>query len=374
MRAVHWDSDADVVATLVDNALDARATTTHVNFLGGDFVDGIVVSDNGVGMKPDDATAAVSWGQQAPDSPDKSLGGLPRIGKFGMGLPLAGCAMGLTLRVFTRTSTDHDFSETVVQSPHEDVTTHSQRPLPSWLTTAVPSLVRPDVATIVVLHNLDRVRWRGLSQAIVSCVNRLGIIYGGRLFDAEVYIENQRVLPLDPLFTVEGARDVEIAGAGKFRFPPVQNLSVQDPSAADLRHGASVRLSVAGDEAWSSSDPSLDVALERRRRVRETHNGVFLTRDGRFVATKSFDCFDKGFDPRVAIHVDLSSSMDDLVGLDFRRQDLSRTEVLEALLHQYQVPEFYRDVVDRTRRGDNSFPRLRTYGGRFRIPRDAERD
>ncbi|MFB8736350.1 ATP-binding protein [Bacillus sp. SL00103] len=86
------------MADLVDNSLDAKASTIKINFTYNDTNGMITINDNGFGMTEDMLQIAMSIGSKDPREHRRAN----ELGRFGMGLKTASFSLGKRLSVLTK--------------------------------------------------------------------------------------------------------------------------------------------------------------------------------------------------------------------------------------------------------------------------------
>lgn len=181
MRDSGYKSTTHALAELVDNSIEARATTIEI--IGVSRVDPstqrkalveLAVLDNGTGMDKDTLRRSLRYGDGTRESRDG-------IGRFGLGLPNSSMSQatrvdvwswqsGPTNALHTHLSID-DVKNHVLEIPEPQV-----QPLPRVYLEG-STQVFDDSGTLVVWSDLDRVEWRRAATTFKHTEALLGRIY-----------------------------------------------------------------------------------------------------------------------------------------------------------------------------------------------------
>lgn len=97
LRSIGYNAST-AIADLVDNSLDAKASTIKVNFTYNDTDGMITINDNGLGMTEYMLQIAMSIGSKDPRERRRTN----ELGRFGMGLKTASFSLGKRLSVLTK--------------------------------------------------------------------------------------------------------------------------------------------------------------------------------------------------------------------------------------------------------------------------------
>lgn len=139
------------LADIIDNSIDAFATSINLQFEYGDGDGYILIQDNGVGMNDTELEIAMTIGSKDPRDPRNKN----ELGRFGMGLKTASFSLGKRLSVISKKNGvisercwDLDFvSENNKWYMHEEV--------PKSILDKLPNIV-DESGTIVYIDKLDR--------------------------------------------------------------------------------------------------------------------------------------------------------------------------------------------------------------------------
>ena len=221
MRDSRYRNTAYALAELIDNSIDAKAK--HVDIICYEEqepvqvrvrwrLQQIAVLDDGHGMTRETLVQALRFG-------GRQVGGIRRIGKYGMGLPTASVSTSRRVDVWTW-QTDianpwHSYIDvdSIEQNAVDSVPAPDHQPIPDWYIehSTDPGFYKKQ-GTLIVWSNLDRVTEK--SETIFNRIEReIGKIYRHFIDDGDVIIyassfregmilpENQRTIRVnDPLY------------------------------------------------------------------------------------------------------------------------------------------------------------------------------
>jgi hypothetical protein len=201
---------AAAVADLIDNSIEARASTVRVDVVWDGENSHVLIADNGKGMSPSQLREALRYGaERAYDTDD--------LGKFGLGLKTASTSQCSRLTVASRQSElKADISAYRWDLDHVGATNRWEilpiRPLE--LPEAVVQHLKETTGTVVIWEKLDRIlnyknpdgevarkqlhqMCRELEEHLAMVFHRFlaGQVRGKRL---AIYLNNNKVMPWDP--------------------------------------------------------------------------------------------------------------------------------------------------------------------------------
>jgi len=280
-RQSGYKDTARAAREIVDNALEAGAKrvwialdrvagTERKKGQSKERVSAVAFIDDGPGMLPAMARFALTWGggthAEAPEG----------IGKFGFGLPNASINQTRRVSVYTKTegpgpwvkatldiNTVDEYGLVTVEAPVEaDPPSFVQKFLRRQGVTLV-------AGTVVVWEQPDRLSWSRATMLKEHLKHDFGVVYRYLLHRAEIYIEDDRVSPVDPLFLMP---------EGLFYLPPEQG---------GARLALEKKIVVAFQREPDSGTPHLDYldtaeAIAEARAEPGTHVGIIVVKIGRF--------------------------------------------------------------------------------------------
>ena len=245
---------AAAVADLIDNSIEAKASTVRVNVEWDGAASIVMIADNGEGMSPEQLREALRFGSER-DYDDADLG------KFGLGLKTASLSQCLRVTVATRRNPNRaDISSYCWDVEHVEAT--NRWVILSINTSELPSQARlhlkETTGTVVIWERLDRVlgykypdgenarknlltMTRELEDHAAMVFHRFlaGEVRGKRL---AIYVNENKVVPWDPFaraesntkpleskaFQVDGANGKASVVVEPFVLPPEAMFSTKE--------------------------------------------------------------------------------------------------------------------------------------------------
>ncbi len=209
---------------IVDNSFEAGANEVHVVFKRPadksrkkgqrrDAVTSIAFIDDGPGMLPRMARFALSWSGGARFETPTG------IGRFGFGLPNASINQTRRVEVYTRTNANDPWLRATLDiSPEKlsddkyktgvvTVDEPEEADLPEFVTEYLGSKkLDLQTGTVVVWVKPDRLTARSGASLRKLLLDDFGVVYRYLLPQFSLFVDGQRVEPLDPLFLTPDAR------------------------------------------------------------------------------------------------------------------------------------------------------------------------
>src|SRR5882672_7511310 len=153
-----YKSTSSAIAELVDNALQAGATTIAVRIVAVDESQAcpiaISVSDNGCGMSPETLRQALRFGGSSRFNDRKGLG------RYGMGLPNASLSQAKKVALYSWQSSGRAYSTYL---DVEEIASSQMTQVPAPAVAKIPQWVKPQrtaSGTVVVWESCDRLDHR----------------------------------------------------------------------------------------------------------------------------------------------------------------------------------------------------------------------
>ena len=215
-RRSGYRNTASAAREIVDNAIEAGAKRIDIVFerptqlkahQRHESISAVAFIDNGSGMLPKMARYALSWG--AGTHFDES----DFIGKFGFGLPNASINQTQLVEVYTKTADATAITratldiQRVKQFDATKIGPTEECDLPPFVQRHLENKsLSFDHGTVVVWVKPDRLSYRTPANMREHLVDDFGVTYRYLLRDIELYVENTRVEPIDPLFLDPQAR------------------------------------------------------------------------------------------------------------------------------------------------------------------------
>ncbi len=344
MRAVRYEDEGHAAGDIIDNAIEAGATQVHIAFrTEGTTIKEIAFIDDGSGIDRDFLPHATKWGGSSNE------GRRNTFGRFGFGLPSASVNRGTRFSVYSRVDGDEPFTAVTVDLKTLKVDGQvvslpdpAEQDLPDWIAEYIESddsdvsVVEGSldaVRTVVVWADLDRLNWKHRQQATARFREHLGITYSGWLDVCRLVVDHQLVEPVDVLFTTPGYRYFDIPG-----FPtaePQQSIRFDAEDADGAKHEVTVRfsyLSVDAHDALAATGGK-GAPKKARQAIRKAYNGVFVTRNGRFIeVAKPGEIQWSVYARQVGMALDFPPELDEWFGVTPDKQTIVFTDRVTAML------------------------------------------
>jgi hypothetical protein len=293
-RQSGYKDTARAAREIVDNAIEAGAKNVWIALdrvtegerkkgQSKERVSAIAFIDDGPGMLPDMARFALTWGGGThADAPEG-------IGKFGFGLPNASINQTRRVSVYTKTADADGWVKATldINAVDEYGLVTVDAPIAAEVPDFVQKFLRRNrvtlsSGTVVVWEQPDRLSWSRATMLKEHLKHDFGVVYrymldtsgsgaseGPRRHRAAVYIEDDRVGPVDPLFLMP---------EGMFYVPPEQGGAIK---------ALEKKIVVALRREPGSGTPHLDYletadAVAEARAEPGTHVGIIVVKIGRF--------------------------------------------------------------------------------------------
>jgi hypothetical protein len=325
-RASGYRHTAAAARELIDNALEAKATRIDVAFdrpkelkahQRADTISSVAFIDNGAGMLPEMARYALSWGAGT-HFDDPSF-----IGRFGFGLPNASINQTEIVEVYTKTVDAKAITKAWLDI--NEMGEFEIQSIPEPREEALPDFVRRhldrqglrfDHGTVVVWRQPDRLSYRTGAAMREHLVDDFGVTYRYLLDRFELYVENTKVGPVDPLFLDDRSRyfvPAEKGGAilsfeatfavkyfkdketGAAHLRLVEEAAELNPNDVDLLATGGIHVRVARFPKDFAVDPGrkgkIETDAHRRFEIRKSKRGMSFVRSQREIDT--IDVFPK---------------------------------------------------------------------------------
>jgi hypothetical protein len=344
MRSVRYKDEGHAAGDIVDNAIEAGATQVHLAFrTEGAAIKEIAFIDDGSGIDPEFLPHATKWGGSSNE------GRRNTFGRFGFGLPSASVNRGTRFSVYSRVDAGEPFTAVTVDLKTLKVDGQvvslpapTEQDLPDWIPEFVEDTSADTVAfdggldavrTVVVWSDLDRLAWKNRQQATARFREHLGITYAGWLDVCRLVVDHQLVEPVDVLFTTPGYRYFDIPGFPKAESQQSIRFDAEDADGA--KHEVTVRFSYLSVDAHDALAPTGGKGAPKkvRQSIRKSYNGVFVTRNERFIeVAQPADIQWNVYARQVGVALDFPPELDELFGVTPDKQTIVFTDRLTAML------------------------------------------
>jgi Histidine kinase-, DNA gyrase B-, and HSP90-like ATPase len=308
IRDVGYRSASHALAELVDNAIQAKATTVTVSVKSSNRANPIEVfiEDDGEGMSPETLALSVGFGGSTRFDDRTSLG------RFGMGLP---CAALSCSRSFEVASWQNFQSHSVFLDVDERRSDFRQ----SITTQRSPRKATTKSGTRIALTECDRIGYRRAGAFAKKIAGDLGRIFRRYIADGlSILVNGERVEAIDHL---------QLTGGIARQFG--SELEYDVPTTAGTG-----RISIRFSELWT---PELLTADSQRKRDLGIINAkqVSILRAGREICNGWYFMGSKrreNYDDWWRCEIDFHPSLDEAFGVNFAKQSISPSEELVRML------------------------------------------
>jgi hypothetical protein len=296
IRDIGYRHTGTALAELIDNADQAGATNVHVIF-GSDGANSdkkptqVAVIDDGHGMIPEMTRVAMTWGGTDRENDRRGFG------RFGYGLPSAAVSIGRRYTVYSLVEEGKLHAVTVdlddieagaYMSPAGDIV------VPSAKLAKLPAFVERHIArnfpgrwahgTVVVIEKIDRLRWKTAGALEEHLLRHFGVTYHKMRQRLDIWVNDTRCEPIDPLFLSEGCRWFDLDEQRAEALDP-RIIDVRDPHTREIVGQIRVRYSYMpfGFGAVDKDKDALGGNQNPRYAVMRDYNGLIISRMGRVI-------------------------------------------------------------------------------------------
>ncbi|HEV2804768.1 MAG TPA: ATP-binding protein [Chthoniobacterales bacterium] len=373
MRDSGYKSTATAIDEFIDNSIQAQATRIDVAVRSDNpqgkqqDIGDIAVIDDGHGMEPAMIRAAVLWGGT------HRRGDRSGFGRFGFGLPSAAVSITEHYEIYSKLEGRQWHRVAVdLRSIVSGQLTDRQGMViaPKAEPTQLPEFVKAylgqrslDHGTVIVLAAPDRLStgFRKPQNFHKHLAKHIGLVYRGLLNRTSMFVNNQRVVAVDPLFLDPNALFYDVGNGviAEGREPLAFAVKTRD----DNEGGVRVRMSYMPPNFQNGPD----VKENERMPIMKANNALFIvTRAGRQIDLVTRPEFPKDDDNRIAlqnydrnwaIELDFDPLLDEEFGITVNKQQVSISDRMWEILANQGLPQIikkdfkkrFRDAKDETK-------------------------
>jgi Histidine kinase-, DNA gyrase B-, and HSP90-like ATPase len=337
MRELGYKNPAWALCELIDNSIQASASLVAVRlgFEGSNRSKPsmLAVIDNGVGMIPDMISFAVRWG--GTDREDDRTG----FGRFGYGLPSACVSLAKRYTVYSKVkggewhSVTIDLDQLSAVASDIDAVEKSLKPKqakpPQFATDKGDGLhpAKFESGTIIVLEDLDRLKrtdgWIMANKLAAKLMQHFGVIYRHSLPSPKIFVDDQAVQAVDPLFLMEHGR---FFAETPVRAEKIETRAFEVETPTGRKGRVKVRASFLPVN-FQLADPKSERKGKKNARfeVMRDSNGLLICRAGRQIDCISprehFTKFQSN-DVHLKIEIDFDPELDEAFGVTTSKQQI----------------------------------------------------
>lgn len=335
IREIGYKHTGTALDEQIDNAYQAGAEAVHVVFgyngsKSRSKPSQMAVLDIGHGMENDMIRAAVTWGGTHREN-DRS-----GFGRYGYGLPTSAISQGTCYTVYSKIEGGEIWAvtidlEEIGRGTYTD--TNGLVVVPRARKAKLPQFVADYIdeklegqwphGTIVVMDRLDKIDRTTTSGLHSFLMEHFGITYHKLRGDFEIYVNGDRVEPIDPLFLTPGYRYYDLDEQRAEALEPIV-IDVKDAKTREIKGKITVRMSVM-PPAFGSIDKRKDAIggnANPRYKILRDYNGFIFSRNGRIidVVTRNPLTSFMNYDRFIKIEVDFPAELDEYFNIPTSKQ------------------------------------------------------
>ena len=350
IRDIGYKSTGTALDELIDNARQAGAANAHVVFgYDGSRSDKkpseIIIIDDGHGMEADMIRASVTWGGTHREG-DRS-----GFGRYGYGLPSACVSTGRRYTVYSRQDGGSWQSVTIdidAISEGEYTTPDGDIVVPEAVKAKLPRSAEEHIkkhfaggalasGTVVVIEKLDKVTWKTAGSLQENLLRHFGVVYHRMRADLDIWVNDKRVEPIDPLFVTPGYRWYDLDEDRAQALDPIV-IDVRNPETREVEGQMTVRLAYM-PPTFGAIDKTQDAAgknQNERFAVMKDYNGFIFARMGRIidVITKNDVTTFQNNDRYIKIEIDFPALLDEEFNVTTSKQQVVPSDRMWDILRQ----------------------------------------
>lgn len=353
IRDIGYKSTGTALDELIDNAKQAGATSVHVVFgYDGSRSDKkpseIFIIDDGHGMEADMIRASMTWGGTHREG-DRS-----GFGRYGYGLPSACVSTGRRYTVYSRQEGSNWQSVTIdidAISEGEYTTSDGDIVVPEAVKAKLPRAVEEHIkkhfsagalasGTVVAIEKLDKVTWKTTGSLQENLLRHFGVVYHRMRADLDIWVNDKRVEPIDPLFVTPGYRWYDLDEDRAQALDPIV-IDVRSPDTREVEGQITVRLAYL-PPSFGAIDKMRDAEgsnQNERFAVLKDYNGFIFSRMGRVidVITKNNLTTFQNNDRYIKIEIDFPALLDEEFNVTTSKQQIVPSDRMWDILRQNSV-------------------------------------
>lgn len=357
IRDIGYKSTGTALDELIDNAHQAGAENVHIVFgyegtSSAKKPSEIAVIDNGHGMIPDMIRAAVTWGGTHREN-DRS-----GFGRYGYGLPSSCIGTGRCYTVYSRTEVGDFWAVTIdLDEISDGKCTNSEGDIvvPEPVKSPLPRFVTDHLSkhylngadgcrTVIVIEELDKVTWKTAGSLQENLLRHFGVVYHRMRATLDIWVNDKRVEPIDPLFTTAGYRWHDLDEDRAIALDPI-TIDVKNQETKEVEGRITVRFAYL-PVTFASKDKShraFRKNANERFSVMKDYNGIIFSRMGRIIDLVSkidnehYQTTIQNNDRYCKIEVDFSAVLDEEFNVTTSKQQIVPSSRIWAVLKEAGV-------------------------------------
>lgn len=365
IRDLGYKSTATALDEQIDNADQADAKHVHVFWEDVAKPTWIAVADDGHGMEPAMIRLAVIWGGTHRE--DNREG----FGRYGYGLPSSSVSVGRRFTVYSWTEESPCHAVTIDLDDME-ASAYSkghQIVIPEPVPAALPLHVHAQLkegdggkaydekhGTVVVIEKVDRLSWRTGTGLKRNLLEHFGLVYRGYLRSLDIFVQGDRVIPVDPLFLMEDGRFYDLDDDRAEALPP-QTIKVKTDKHGVVDVG--VRYSYMPPRFLGVDKDKERGKNNERFPIRADNNGIIILRNHRQIdvvpSKRGIFAFNND-DRYVGVEVDFPAALDEEFSITTSKQQVALSDRIWDIL---KAEGIFHAITQMRKRYDEDKKRLR---------------
>ena len=372
MRDSGYRSTGTAIDEFIDNAMQAQAgridVVYEVNNPEGNKqeIEEIAIIDDGHGMEPDMIRAAVLWGGT------HRVNDRTGFGRYGFGLPSAAVSIAKRYEVYSMTN-GFDWHRVMIDLPGICSGKYTNERgivvAPAAVEAQLPEFVKKHLGkrvlthgTVILLKNPDRLTtgFRKPNGFHKSVMQHLGLVYRHVLRSCAVYVNGEKVQPVDPLFLDAAARFYDV-GNGVFA-EAREELLCEVKSLNGQIGRVKFRFSCMPPEFQVSCIDGKKTSKTERLKIMTENQAYFIVcRAGRQIdlvqkAHFAKDAYNKllvNYDRNWAVELDFEPILDEDFGITVNKQQVMISERMWAILDDQGVGQMVKALWEEVNKARN---------------------
>lgn len=353
IRDIGYKHTGTALDELIDNAAQAGAENIHVVF-GYEGANSdkkpaqIAVIDDGCGMIPEMIRVAILWG--GTDRENDRTG----FGRFGYGMPSSCVSQGRRFEVYSITEDGKwhmgaldldDIENGKYTSEAGEIIVPEARP--ATLPRFVQEHIREHLpngelqhGTVVVIDKLDKTSWATTNALQDHLLRHFGVTYHKLRSEFDLWVNDKRVEPIDPLFLTPGYRWYDLDADRAQAFDPMR-IAVKDKQTREVIGHINVRFSYMSPR-FASRDKTKKAdgknANERFQILKE-YNGFIVCRMGRVVEVVRHSPITTfmNYDRYIKIELDFDATLDEEFNVPTAKQRVDVSDRIWEILKEHGI-------------------------------------
>jgi hypothetical protein len=338
IRHIGYKSNVEAISELIDNSIQAYAERIDLVFA---FAEGgstakptrIALVDDGHGMDPSMLSLALMWGGTHRENDRTGLG------RFGYGLPCATVSIGRRFTIYSKIAAGEVFKVTLdldlletggYRNSQSDIVIPPAQPsqLPAFVIDFIERTYPTgwSSGTVVVIEKLDRLDWTTATGLRRNLMRHFGVAYHKLLSAASIFVDGDRVRPIDPLFL---SPECELYSLDEDRAAALEPIIIELDASRFAASPARIVLRYAWlPPSFGATDKSRDatgINANDRFPIIKQYHGLIFSRNGRIVDVQSrtpWTTFINN-DRYIRVEIEFSASLDEAFGVTTAKQQVS---------------------------------------------------